>query len=138
VTSVDELGTDRERTDLFDANFVAQFSNVGAGYSWQFKNYRATDGYANMPLDGIWARAPYLHNGSVPTLMSLLSPAETRPKTFFLGCDEIDLINVGYSCIDGFEFDTTLIGNSNLGHEYGTDLAPDDRLALVEYLKFKQ
>ncbi|MGH1466182.1 MAG: hypothetical protein ACRBBQ_12565 [Cognatishimia sp.] len=136
VTSSDELGTDRERTDMFDANFVAQFSNVGAGYSWQFSSYQATDGYANMPLDGIWARGPYLHNGSVPTLVALLSPPEERPETFYRGCDEIDLIDVGYNCADGFEFDTSLIGNSNLGHDYGTALASDETRALIEYLKF--
>ncbi len=52
---------------------------VYAGYPHRYCHYRKTFGYANMPLDGIWLRAPYLHNGSVPTLRALLEPAAKRP-----------------------------------------------------------
>ncbi|WP_323770008.1 hypothetical protein [Antarctobacter sp.] len=135
VTSADILGTDRQRTDLFDAEMVSYFSTVGEKYSWQFRNYRATDGYANMPLDGIWMRAPYLHNGSVPTLADLLSPPDDRPRTFFRGCTLFDPEKVGFTCDAGFEVDTSLTGNGNGGHLWGTDLPADDKALLLDYLR---
>jgi hypothetical protein len=102
-------------------------------------------GYANVPLDGIWLRGPYLHNGSVPTLRDLLEPAARRPKVFYRGSDVIDVQRVGFISnvpeAGGrrlFEYYTGLVGNSNAGHEgpaFGTDLAPADKDALVEYLK---
>jgi len=135
VTSSAILGTDPERTDLFDTQMVTRFGDVGELYSWRFTNYRTTDGYANMPLDGIWARAPYLHNGSVPSLAALLTPPDARPATFFRGCTDFDAATVGFACDAGFQFDTSLIGNSNAGHLYGTDLPEADKTALIEYLK---
>jgi hypothetical protein len=102
-------------------------------------------GYANQPLDGIWLRAPYLHNGSVPTLRDLLEPAAARPKAFYRGDDVYDARRVGFvSAVparDGvrfFRYDTTVPGNSNAGHEgaaYGTQLPPADKDALVAFLK---
>ncbi|HEX9983927.1 MAG TPA: di-heme-cytochrome C peroxidase [Thermoanaerobaculia bacterium] len=99
---------------------------------------RATLDYRARPLDGIWATAPYLHNGSVPTLADLLKPAAQRPPTFYVGDCEIDPANVG--CVatqrpGAFLFDTSKAGNRNTGHEYGTSLNADDRKALLEYLK---
>ena len=61
-----------------------------AGYPWRFTHFRKTNGYANMPLDGVWLRAPYLHNGSAPSLRDLLEPPEARPKTFYRGYDVYD------------------------------------------------
>ena len=93
--------------------------------------------YKARPLDGIWATAPYLHNGSVPTLHDLLLPAAARPKTFSVGRREFDPEKVGYVS-DGqipFVLDTAMTGNSNRGHEYGTTLSETDRAALLEYLK---
>ncbi|WP_417525173.1 hypothetical protein [Marinovum sp.] len=135
VTHAALLGTDPERTDLFDEVMVGYFGQVGAKYSWQFSNYRVTEGYANMPLDGIWMRAPYLHNGSVPTMADLLAPAEERPVTFFTGCPEFDTARMGFACEAGFVFDTEDIGNGNGGHLYGTALPEPEKLALIEYLK---
>lgn len=95
--------------------------------------------YRARPLDGIWATAPYLHNGSVPTLDDLLLPAARRPAVFFVGDCEIDPVKVG--CVstqrpNSFRFDTSITGNWNKGHEYGTQLTdPADRAALLEYLK---
>jgi len=114
---------------------VEYFKKVGSGYSWRFSHYRTTDGYANMPLDGIWLRAPYLHNGSVPTLDALLTPEQERPQTFIRGCDVLDAVKVGFQCQQGFEFDTLLRGNSNSGHAYGTALSAEQKSELVEYLK---
>jgi hypothetical protein len=96
--------------------------------------------YAARPLYGIWAAAPYLHNGSVPTLYDLLLPPEQRPKTFALGGREYDPVKLGFAvgtacsqqdCL----VDTTRIGDGNGGHIWGTDLAEPDRMALLEYLK---
>ena len=95
--------------------------------------------YKGRPLNGIWATAPYLHNGSVPNLMELLMPAEQRSKSFYLGSRELDPVNVGFIMnkteTNTFRFDTTLLGNSNAGHEYATDLSMEDKKAIIEYMK---
>ncbi|AUX45932.1 uncharacterized protein SOCE26_074340 [Sorangium cellulosum] len=101
--------------------------------------WRTTNGYASRPIDGVWATAPYLHNGSVPTLYDLLLPPAERPKTFMTGSREYDPKKVGYVS-DGshggtFHFDTAGDGNHNTGHTWGTTLAEDERLDLLEYLK---
>ena len=114
--------------------------------SYRYKHYRKTNGYANMPLDGIWLRAPYLHNGSVPTLRDLLEPADLRPEIFYRGNNIYDAQNVGFvsnaaSDAEGrpfFKYDTSIPGNDNVGHEgagYGTLLSKDKKDALLEYLK---
>jgi hypothetical protein len=94
--------------------------------------------YKATPLAGVWATAPYLHNGSVPSLYELLLPPEKRAKSFHLGDREFDPKNVGYRtgpAAGSFRYDTTLPGQSNRGHEYGTKLDDADRRALVEFLK---
>lgn len=89
-------------------------------------------------LQGIWAAAPYLHNGSVPTLEDLLMPSSQRPTTFYVG-PKYDTDKVGLSATQvfspGYLYNTSLPNNSNSGHEYGTQLSPQDRAALLEYLK---
>jgi hypothetical protein len=92
--------------------------------------------YRGRPLDGIWATAPYLHNGSVPNLVELLKPAQDRLPQFRVGSREFDPLNVGFRMDKGFLFDTRLGGNSNLGHDYGAaKMNADDRTNLLEYLK---
>lgn len=93
--------------------------------------------YIGRPLGGIWATAPYLHNGSVPNLYELLLPGEQRSAKFRVGSREFDPANVGFIDSEGpFEFDTTIPGNSNKGHEYGTNqLTEEQRRQLVEYMK---
>lgn len=96
--------------------------------------------YKSRPLDGVWATAPFLHNGSVPTLYDLLLPAEQRPKSFRVGTREFDPVRVGYRTDEapgnGFLFDTSKRGNGNMGHEYGVaKLSDEQRWALVEYMK---
>ncbi len=135
VTPLNELKTDKDRSILFSKEMVENFGRVGELYSWHFQNYRQSDGYVNMPLDGIWMRGPFLHNGSVPTLWALLQPPNDRPPTFRTGCDSLDAKVVGFVCSDGFEFETSLKGNSNSGHEYGTMLPAGDKMALLEFLK---
>lgn len=100
--------------------------------------YQSLLSYRGRSLNGIWATAPYLHNGSVPTLYDLLSCVQDRPKTFQVGAREFDPIKVGLKSegYAGFTFDTTLVGNLNKGHDYGAcQLSHDDRMALLEYLK---
>lgn len=135
VTELSVVRTDPERHALFTPEIVARFHNVGSAYSWRFSHYAATKGYANMPLDGIWGRGPYLHNGSVPTLAALFSKESDRPIRFYRGCVTFDSANVGFSCQTGFDFDTRLKGNSNKGHEYGTQIDSIEKAALIEYLK---
>ncbi|MGA9333996.1 MAG: di-heme-cytochrome C peroxidase [Rudaea sp.] len=96
------------------------------------------DGYKARPLSGIWASAPYLHNGSVPSLVELLKPPAQRVTRFYVGSREFDPDNVGLAAAPGGHaslFDTTLPGNSNTGHRYGTTLSDADKRDLLEYLK---
>lgn len=145
VVPLREIRTDPERLNSYTYDFMSNQYSLGTGQAWRFHTFRKTDGYANQPLDGIWARAPYLHNGSVPTLRHLLDPAKDRPKTFYRGNDVYDQRLVGFvwdQAASGGEtfarFDVGRLGDSNAGHdgaEYGTDLPPADKDALVEYLK---
>ncbi len=114
--------------------------------------------YKARSLNGIWSTAPYLHNGSVPSLYELLLPkkrtgdpddGEYRPDTFMVGAREFDPEKVGFVSqdYDGFVFDTRIPGNLNSGHEYASGhtaqpngqllpaLSKDERLDLLEYLK---
>lgn len=145
ITPIEDVGTDSHRLDSFSYELAVQLGTVYAGYPHRYCHYRKTYGYANAPLDGVWLRAPYLHNGSVPTLRDLLEPADARPKAFYRGDDVYDGSRMGFvhdqPQRDGrrfFLYDTRLPGNSNAGHEgakYGTLLAPAQKDALVEYLK---
>jgi hypothetical protein len=140
VSPIAEVATDRERLDSFTEELARGMNTIGSGKPWQFKRFRKTDGYANMPLDGLWLRAPYLHNGSVPTLRTLLFPEE-RPETFYRRYDVYDWAGVGFVTSgaaaehEGTVFDTKLRGNGNRGHLYGTALSRADRENLIEYLK---
>ena len=99
------------------------------------------EGYNPPFLDGIWARAPYLHNGSVPSLRELLKPPPDRLKVFWRGCDLYDKDNVGFitECEEakriGTRFDTSERANGNGGHVFGVDLPKGDKDALLEYMK---
>ncbi len=107
------------------ARAIAQNAQIGAAYKAR-------------PLNGIWATAPYLHNGSVPNLYQLLLPAEQRDPTFHVGSRQFDPKHVGFRTdaeAEGlFEFrardddGTPIPGNSNAGHQYGADLSDDQRL----------
>jgi hypothetical protein len=99
-------------------------------------------GYEARVLSGVWAAAPYLHNGSVPTLAELLKPAAERKPSFKIG-SAYDPVAVGLAP-EQSQFSATLIttdcseqdsGNSRCGHDYGTLLSEADKRALLEYLK---
>lgn len=102
-------------------------------------------GYEARALFGIWAAAPYLHNGSVPTLADLLEPSASRPASFAVGA-AYDPAKIGLAAgqpglattLTTTGCEDRLSGNSRCGHEgheYGTDLSPDDKKALLEFLK---
>jgi mono/diheme cytochrome c family protein len=96
------------------------------------------DYYKARPLSGIWASAPYLHNGSVPSLAELLKPPGERVASFYVGSRELDPATVGLVTTQGERsslFDTKLPGNSNAGHTFGTTLSAQEKLDLLEYLK---
>ena len=100
--------------------------------------WRTTREYACRPLVSVWATAPYLHNNSVPTLYDLLLPAVQRPRAFPVGHREYDPVKLGYvatPAMGDFLFDTTVPGNHNSGHEYGTAVSESERMDLLEYLK---
>ena len=140
VVDIAAIATDPERVHSFTPELARRMNTLGTGYPWRFSHFRKTNGYASMPLDGLWLRAPYLHNGSVPTLRALMFPAE-RPAVFFRGYNVYDWENVGFVSAgpdaekNGVTFDTSLRGNGNGGHVYGQDLPAEDRVAIVEYLK---
>jgi hypothetical protein len=148
VVPVEELGTDRNRVDAFTEELRAELNKIGPYFvmggteSWMLRHFEKTNGYVSTLLDGIWLRAPYLHNGSVPTLKDLLNKPDQRPKEFYRGNDVYDWVNVGFkwnvSEQNGwtfFRYDTAAMGNDNGGHLYGTELPENEKKALIEYLK---
>ncbi|MCE8472361.1 hypothetical protein LZ189_25555, partial [Rhodovulum sulfidophilum] len=130
-----------------DDKFMAEFDDLRGAFP------RSGDGsaletaaepckYEARVLDGIWAAAPYLHNGSVPTLRELLTPPDERVADFTPG-PAYDLEAVGMA-VEQTAFDHVIettgcddlsSGNSRCGHDYGTALSDDDKRALLEYLK---
>jgi cytochrome c5 len=120
--------------------------------------YNSLVAYKARPLNGIWATAPYLHNGSVPTLYDLFLPAkregdsddgEYRPDSFIVGSREFDPVKIGFRSdnYDGFKFKTHRVGDMNTGHEYAAGntrqmngdqlpaLTEAQRWDLIEYIK---
>lgn len=94
--------------------------------------------YRARPLNGVWATGPFLHNGSVPTLRALLDPVADRPKAFNMSASEFDPVGVGFKGSaepDATRLDTSVPGNGNMGHAYGTTLSEAERRELLEYLK---
>jgi len=159
VTPIQYIGTDRARLDSYTSELDAAQNSLYAGfpedeascrdnpgdtrrcYPARFSHFRKTNGYANLPLDGLWLRAPYLHNGAVPDLRALLEPPAARPAVFYIGYDVYDYDRVGFvtsgedAARYGWHFDTAVWGNGNGGHLYGTALSEAEKTALIEYLK---
>jgi mono/diheme cytochrome c family protein len=141
VIPLAEIGTDRHRLDMWTKNSAVAYNAYGAGHEWQFSHFRTGDGYVSVPLDGLWLRAPYLHNGSVPSLTDLLEPVAQRPARFWRGYDVYDRTTIGFVSQGpeaqrlGSFYDTSLPGNANAGHTYGTTLPAASKHALLEYLK---
>lgn len=96
---------------------------------------RSTGKYWAATLNGVWARSPYLHNGSVRTMHELLTSPTQRPKTWHRGSNVFDEKEMGYTDDGAYVFDTAASGNSNSGHDYGTKLSGNEKRDLIEYLK---
>jgi processive rubber oxygenase RoxA-like protein len=141
VIPLAEVGTDRHRLDMWTPASASAYNAYGEGHPWKFSAFRTTGGYVSVPLEGLWLRAPYLHNGSVPSLTDLLQKTAARPTRFWRGYDVYDPTTAGFVSTGadaeriGTVFDVTQPGNGNEGHLYGTDLSADDKRALIEYLK---
>ena len=158
ITKIKQRAYEDEK---FDARKIAAFEQrqIRSGPQWD-PTFRAplldsekwpdTKGrkvYRAKTLVGIWATAPYLHNGSVPTIYDLLTPAARRPVTFPTGQREYDPIKLGIQTdpsrfafrkgLDPFLMDTRLPGNWNSGHEWSfyPSLTDDMRYAIIEFLK---
>ncbi len=137
------VGTDRGRLDSWNKGAAIKANQVVKDMGLDRKGLVEEDliGYVAAFLDGIWLKAPYLHNGSVPTLRDLLEPAANRPKVFWRGYDVYDQSKVGFVSDSpeakrvGTRLDTASKGGSNQGHEFGTRLSASEKDALVEYLK---
>ena len=150
VVSTVEVGTDNTL-----AKGAGQFADIyinwfNSSFFGELSFLAPAPGYIAPPLDGIWATAPYLHNGSVPTLRALLD--SSRRAKFFTrsyDTDDYDREAVGWRTIDlpsgQFDppsgvrasniYDTTVTGYANHGHTYGDSLTADERDAVIEYLK---
>ncbi|HEX7182975.1 MAG TPA: cytochrome c [Thermoanaerobaculia bacterium] len=141
VEPLASVGTDPHRSAMWRQDSADAYNAYVSDYPWGFKGFRATDGYVNMPLDGLWIRAPYLHNGSVPTLADLLETPDRRPKAFYRGYDVFDPVRVGFISDGpdaqrlGMRIDVSQPGNGNEGHLWGTQLSPQEKTALLEYMK---
>jgi hypothetical protein len=139
----DLIGTDRERIGTWGKDNAIAANKVVRDMGIDRKGLveEPLIGYVAQFLDGIWLRAPYLHNGSVPTLRDLLEPVEMRPKVFYRGYDVYDPVKVGFVSQGpeaqrrGTRHDVTQRAGGNLGHVFGTELSSEEKDALVEYLK---
>ncbi|MGE0607372.1 MAG: cytochrome c [Pirellulales bacterium] len=145
---IDEIATDRARLDSLSAEHRAGYESSWFSYFGEQKSIHDPRGYVAPPLDGIWASAPYLHNGSVPTLWHLLHPDE-RPALWLRTEDGYNQEQVGLE-ISEFEnypraaymakerrryFDTRLFGKSATGHDFPNVLSEEEKRAVLEYLK---
>jgi mono/diheme cytochrome c family protein len=140
---IGDVGTDPLRAEAFTA---ALAETIGETAYAGTISAEATGLYAAPPLGGLWASAPYLHNGSVPSVAALLDP-DARPVRFMVGGHALDLGALGILLDEGeypagyvpfstpVPYDTTRPGQGNGGHEFGQDLGPEDKRALIEFLK---
>ena len=141
VEDIASIGTDPYRLNSYTYILATSQALLFPDNVHRFQHFIKTNGYSDVPLDGIWARAPYLHNGSVPTLADLLNPPADRPRLFARGYDVYDEHRVGFvsdsaeARARGSVYDTTIPGNGNGGHTYGTALSSDQKQDLLEYLK---
>jgi len=153
IVPLDVIGTDPARFHGLSDKLIAHYNTTWFGEGYPVNTARV--GYQAPPLDGIWATAPYLHNGSVPTLHALLF-SSTRPARFTrppsTDFEQYDASHVGWKFSKvsqdelistarrspfeaKFLVDTSRFGMSNRGHTFGDKLSEDERMDLIEYLK---
>ncbi len=143
IVALQEIGTDRERIDTWNETAAREANAVveEMGIERHGLVEAPLTGYVAQFLDGIWLRAPYLHNGSVPTLYDLLLPPDQRPQQFYRGYNLYDPIKVGYVTQGdeaqraGTLHDTRERANAAQGHAFADGLSESQRWELVEYLK---
>jgi mono/diheme cytochrome c family protein len=145
---IDVIGTDRVRLDALTPEHRRWMQ---VGWMSRFGEDEVIvdpEGYVAPPLDGIWASAPYFHNGSVPTIWHLLHPS-SRPTVWLrtedgydrerLGLEVTELVEIPAESSDPSErrryFDTRINGKSAVGHAFVDALAEDEKQDLLEYLK---
>jgi mono/diheme cytochrome c family protein len=153
IVPLDVIGTDPARFHGLSDKLVAHYNATWFGDKYPVNSKRV--GYQAPPLDGIWATAPYLHNGSVPTLQALLNSSKrpirfTRPPSTdfehydstlvgwkFREVSQDELISTAQRSPFEAKFivDTSRFGMSNGGHTFGDKLSEDQRMDLIEYLK---
>jgi len=152
VVAIEEIGTDRVRFDSLTLQERGDLNRSWFGHhgrdAERLRNQEPPAGYVAPPLDGIWATAPYFHNGSVPTLWHLLHPAE-RPVVWQRTPSGYDQSRVGLE-VEVFAtmpkekltsaerrtyFDTSKPGKSAAGHDFPDALDENEKTALLEYLK---
>lgn len=150
VVPIEKIGTDRRRFDGITKKFGDYYAK-----SWFNEDYPIcqTAGYQAPPLDGIWATAPYFHNGSAPTVYHVLN-SKVRPKLFTRSyrtdLNAYDAVKLGWKIdmltrnpdprkLSPLEYrkiyDTSQPGRGNSGHTYGDKLSDEERMAVIEYLK---
>jgi mono/diheme cytochrome c family protein len=143
VIPLAEVGTSAERIGTWNERAAREANQVVAEMGIERPGLveAPLTGYVAAFLDGIWLRAPYLHNGSVPSLRDLLEPPAQRPSSFWRGYDVYDPDRVGFVTRGaeaeriGTEHDVAARGGSNRGHAFGTTLPATDKADLIEYLK---
>jgi hypothetical protein len=136
-----EIGTQPLRPQLFTPKQAELFNGFLAGL--EIPGYRpsgepgirSTQKLWAASLAGVWARSPYLHNGSVRTMQDLLTAPGERAKTFHRGSKAYDTAQLGYTDEGPYLLDTRVTEHSNAGHAYGTELPPEQKRELIEYLK---
>jgi hypothetical protein len=139
--AVAEVGTDPHRAEMFTQKLADGFNKFlveleSEGYQPPKESgVRSTGKYWAATLSGVWARSPYLHNGSVRTMRALLTSPDQRAKTFHRGSRVFDEKEMGYTDEGAYVLDTDGSGNSNSGHDYGTKLSDNEKRDLIEYLK---
>lgn len=150
---LEEVNTDSDRVDL-NTPYFQQLVTASPLSDLIKVNPSQRRGYFAPRLEGIWARFPYLHNGSVPNLWALLAPPAQRPVVFSLKAagerKRFDEKRLGLTLPKAGEisallrrggggqrniYDTRRIGHSNAGHDFGTGLLEEEKSALIEYLK---
>ncbi|MBX9680675.1 MAG: c-type cytochrome [Gemmataceae bacterium] len=154
IVPLDEIGTDPARFHGISRKAGEHYNRSWFAQEKGQEGYlaRETNGYQAPPLDGVWATAPYFHNGSAPTLEDVLN-SKTRPKiytrSFRTGEEDYEQTKVGWKVqvldkapaasepgvLRRRVYDTTQPGRGNGGHTYGDALTPDERRAVIEYLK---
>jgi cytochrome c5 len=141
---IGDVGTDPLRGKVLDQPLAAAIRKSAYGSAISVK---PGEGYAAPPLAGVWASAPYLHNGSVPSLAALLDPRQ-RPRRFMVGGHALDWQSMGLRLTGDGRYpagyrpfampqwvDTAQPGLDNGGHAYGSELTAQERAALIEFLK---